>query len=69
MMSASLMMRVLHAQRLKDPVVQEVAVELPSDAVDEDAECQISKIAVAPLRARRKRERQRLDNFQQSSSV
>ena len=58
----------VHAQRLEDAVMQEIAVELAGDAMDENAQRQISEIAVGPLRARRERRAAAPRRFSASSS-
>ncbi len=56
--------RSLHPQRTKDSLLQHVAVKRAGHAMDQNAQRQISEIAVAPVRARRKGQRNRLHDFE-----
>src|SRR5206468_2880373 len=44
--------RRIHAERLEDPLSENVTVELSSDAMNDHTEHQISGIAVIPFRSR-----------------
>src|SRR6202011_4884985 len=49
--------RALHPERMEDALFEYIAVELAGDAVDEDAQRQVSEVAVTPFCAWRKSQR------------
>ncbi len=57
--------RGLHAERLKDSLLQKVSVEFSGDAMNQNSQGQKSQIAVFPLRAGRIGQRDALDQLQQ----
>ena len=56
----------LHSQGMEDALRQKIAVELAGDAVNQNSQRQITQIAVSPVRARRKGQR---NSRPQSSAV
>ena len=59
--------RGLHSQRLEDALFEHIAIELAGDLVDQNAQRQVSQIAVFPFGARRKGQRDSLYNFEKIS--
>ena len=55
--------RGLHSQRLEDAFFEQIAIELAGDLVDQDAQRQVSEIAVFPFGTWRKGQRDPLYNF------
>src|SRR5262245_33122645 len=56
--------RSRHSQRFENSVAQEVAIELSTDFVNEDSQCDISEVAITPFLTWLKSERDKFDSLE-----